>query len=166
MQNACPNKLDNRCRTNFNKSWSTCNASCSCFSSDYPGIFLMHLGAFSKIATGTQVWDVGLLLILDLIFPILIYKDHTLPSPEKFVRCVASEAKSTGTNVEPMGRVICDFLSIPSQLIFLEWKSYLSIPPPRSSIHFRIHSLMLTIKVLHRGPKHMLSKGFPTQKVF
>jgi len=39
----------------------------------------------------------------------LIYKGHTLPSPEKFVRCVASDTKSTGTNVELTGRVICDF---------------------------------------------------------
>jgi len=50
----------------------------------------------------------------------LMYKGYTLPSPEKFVKCMASEAKSTGTNVEPIGRVIYDFLSMLSRLIFLK----------------------------------------------
>jgi len=44
--------------------------------------------------------------MLDLMFSMLIYKGHTLPSPEKFVRCVALDVKRIGTNVPPTGRVI------------------------------------------------------------
>jgi len=47
----------------------------------------------------------GLFRKVDLILPIVKYIGQAFLSPEKFVKWVWSDEQSTGTNVEPVGKV-------------------------------------------------------------
>ena len=47
------------------------------------------------------IFNIGFFQMLDLILPILIYRGHTLPSQEKFIRWIASDVKQTVSNIAP-----------------------------------------------------------------
>ena len=98
--------FDNGRKITSSKLCKTLMDSCSCFSSDDSGTFLMRFGPTGNKATGTHARLLGLFHVLDLIFPILIYRSHTLPSPEQLFKWVALDANRTGTNSDPIGSCI------------------------------------------------------------
>jgi hypothetical protein len=66
-------------------------------------------------------------------------------------------------SVHPTGIVVYSLLT--DKLFRYIGITYLLFPPPRTCIHFRIHSLPLVIENLYRLPQHIVDKGSLSKEI-
>jgi len=88
-------------------------------------------------------------------FPIVIYTGHVFLSPEKFVRCVASDKKIFGMTVSPSSRelytIVRNPYTPPRVVLITRIGSNLPFPPPVCGVHLAINAPSLIFKPMLRS---------------